>query len=146
MSNLIHGMRRTPLYTCWKAMKQRCYNKKQHDFHYYGGRGITVCDEWCNNSKAFFDWAMANGYRPDLQIDRIDNNGNYEPSNCRFVTCRINSSNIRKKSKLPTGVQRLCRKYRAKIRLDGRNFHLGLFATPEEAGKTYSACVEAFGV
>jgi len=103
-----------------------------------------ICDEWLNNSKAFMDWAMSNGYKQGLDIDRINNNGNYEPSNCRFVTRRVNSSNRRKKAGLPTGVRSDHRKYQARICLDDRQLYLGLFATPEEAGKAYGACVEAF--
>lgn len=62
-------------------------------YHRYGGRGIKICDEWNDSYEAFAAWARDNGYADDLQIDRIDNDGNYEPSNCRFVTPRANSNN-----------------------------------------------------
>ena len=69
-------------------MKQRCYNTNSQNFKYYGGKGVSVCDEWRNNSQAFYDWAMSHGYSDELTLDRIDNDGNYEPSNCRWVTMK----------------------------------------------------------
>jgi len=80
-----HGKSKTRIYQTWVNMKQRCNNIKSKDFYEYGGRGVTICDEWRNDFKAFYDWAMANGYAANLEIDRRDNNGNYEPLNCRFV-------------------------------------------------------------
>ena len=84
------------LYTIWKNMRQRCINPNITEYQNYGGRGIRVCDEW-SDYPSFMKWALANGYSDDLTIDRINNNGNYEPGNCRFITmkeqCRNKSNN-----------------------------------------------------
>ena len=93
-----HGMKHTKLYYRWARMKTRCLNKNVSSYKYYGGRGITVCDEWCNSFMAFYTWAMANGYRNDLDLDRRDNNKGYSPSNCRFVTRTVNNNNKRSPS------------------------------------------------
>jgi len=91
-----HGLSSHPLYSVWAAMKDRCYNKKYHHYHDYGGRGISVCKEWRNSFMSFYTWAIKNGYKSGLQIDRFpDNNGNYKPRNCRFTTASGNSNNRR---------------------------------------------------
>ena len=90
-----YGLSNTRLNRIWRSFRQRCYNPNQPDFKYYGGRGITVCPEWKDDFKAFYDWAMSNGYQDNLTLDRIDCNGNYEPSNCRWVTMKVQTNNKR---------------------------------------------------
>ena len=82
------------LYGIWCSMKSRCENKNREKYKDYGARGINVCDEW-KDAEKFCKWSLENGYKEGLQIDRIDVNGNYEPSNCRWVTPKVNSRNRR---------------------------------------------------
>lgn len=91
-----NGKSYTRLYRIWNDMKKRCYIISETAYHNYGGRGIIVCDEWLHDFQAFYDWSMANGYREDLTIDRIEVNGNYEPSNCRWVTRKVQNNNTRR--------------------------------------------------
>ena len=84
-----------PVYVVYCAMKRRCTGVTGTKNHNYGGRGITVCDAWRYSFEVFKAWALANGWKRGLQIDRINNSGNYEPGNCRFITGRENSRNRR---------------------------------------------------
>ena len=78
-----------------RAMIHRCYNKNDMNYHHYGGRGIIVCEEWLNDYYIFKKWALENGYSDNLSIDRVDVNGNYEPSNCKWATNKEQGNNTR---------------------------------------------------
>lgn len=96
-----HGLRNTRLYKVWLTMKSRCNNPNMRCYKHYGGRGISVCGEWENDFLSFHEWAMENGYDENAPfgictLDRIDVNGNYEPSNCRWVDMKVQRSNQRK--------------------------------------------------
>jgi len=94
--NTRHGLAcKEKLYDVWKSMRQRCFNKKSKDYPNYGGRGISVCNEW-NDYQNFRTWAMSNGYQEGLSVDRIDVNGNYESSNCRWASDLAQANNTRR--------------------------------------------------
>lgn len=96
VKNESHGMSKHRLYRIWKHIKQRCNNPNDQAYRNYGGKGVKVCKEWEESFVAFKDWALSNGYEEHLTIDREDSDGNYEPSNCRWVTRAENTRRARK--------------------------------------------------
>jgi hypothetical protein len=91
-----HNLRSHDLYKRWQKIKGRCLRHSDRRYKDYGGRGITICNEWIDDFMSFYNWALANGYQPHLEIDRIDNNDGYRPDNCRFVTTKDNANNTRR--------------------------------------------------
>lgn len=88
-----HLLHDTRIYRIWAAMIRRCENSKDVSYRWYGAKGIKVCEEWKNSFQKFYNWSICHGYKDDLTIDRIDNDSNYEPSNCRWVTLRQQAQN-----------------------------------------------------
>ena len=97
---ITHGLSNTRLYEIWSGIKKRCYNSNCKNYNNYGNRGIKMCKEWKNDFMAFYNWAINNNYSDKLTLDRIDNNGNYEPSNCRWATKIQQANNTRKNKKV----------------------------------------------
>lgn len=95
-----HGQTKTPLYGAWNNIKNRCYNKNINNYHNYGGRGIKVCNKWRNSFEIFYAWAIANGYKKGLSIERIDVNGNYTPENCTWIPLEKQCRNRRDSRRL----------------------------------------------
>ena len=121
-----HKMSEKRIYHIWQNMKDRCINENTPCYPRYGGRGIKVCDEWLIPDN-FFSWALENGYNDNLQIDRIDNNGNYEPSNCRWVTVKEN-----------------CRNRRSNIIVEYKGENMSLIELSEIVGIKYSTLRERY--
>jgi len=134
-SNTSHKGTGTRLYNIWCAMKSRCKSDKKQ----YKSRGITVCKEWEGSFESFKKWSLNNGYKDSLSIDRINNDGNYNPSNCRWATHFIQTRNTRLIHTTNTsgfrGVSwnKKANKYSAQVQLDRKKKHLGLFKYPYTA-------------
>lgn len=144
-NNTSHGLRNHPLYYTWSHMKHRCNNPNNTKYKDYGGRGIKVCDRWLDINNFIED--MYPSYQADLSLDRVDVNGNYEPTNCRWATNEIQSRNTRDICKNNTsGFRGVSWKKRrnnwgAQIMVDSKLIYLGAFKTALEGGKAYETYV-----
>jgi hypothetical protein len=135
---MMHGMSRTPTYVTWQNMIARCYGNDEKRTRLYKNKGIKVCSKWLNFEGFFEDMGVK---REKLQLDRIDGNGDYCKDNCRWVTHGHNQSNkirTRRKSVFPRGVYKKFNKYRASIRFNGKEKHLGYFDNIIDASNAYS--------
>ena len=138
-----HGLRNTRLYNVWAKMKDRCYNKNLPAYKLYGERGIKMCEEWEKSFESFYDWAMSNGYNDtakkyECTIDRIDNNGNYCPENCRWVDTSIQQRNKRIQKNNNSGYKGIYfskteNKYRAQIGFNKKQITIGRFDSIKQA-------------
>ncbi len=133
------------LRSIWYSIKGRCQDKKHKDFFRYGGRGIKVCKEWCEDFDSFYKWSLKNGYQDGLEIDRRNNDGDYEPSNCRWANQYQQAWNGGKHKNGFTskykGVFRLFgdNKFIARIGYMNKKIHLGRFVNEDEAARAYDA-------
>lgn len=136
-----HGRYGTPEYRTYRHILNRCYNPKVSNYKYYGGRGITVCPRWKHSFTAFYE--EMGSRPPGTEIDRIDNDGNYEPGNCHWVSKSENAHNRRMRSDNTSGYkgvtyQKKVGNYNARIMINGKSVNLGYYATPEQAARAYN--------
>lgn len=134
----IHGYSSTKLYGVYIKMKSRCNNPNDKNYADYGGRGIKVCEEWNISSESFIDWALKNGYKEGLSIDRINVNGNYEPGNCRWADAETQCLNQRIRKDNKTGYKGIYLDkgvYRVQISRNKKRYYFGSYKTLSEAVK-----------
>ena len=142
-TNTTHNLSKSRIYSIWCNMKSRVLNKNNQRFLDYGNRGIIICSDWINDFMSFYNWSINNGYKEGLTIDRENNDGNYEPSNCRWVTDYIQNRNKRKLMITNTsgykGVSYLkkLKKWQCQISIDKKINYLGIFECPIDAAKAY---------
>ena len=138
-----HGLSNSRLSGIWSDIKSRTLNPKNKAYTDYGGRGITICEEWKNDFMPFYNWAMSNGYSDELTIDRIDNDGNYCPENCRWVTQTMQCRNQRMQKNNASGYRGVSfrkdnNNFRVIITVNKKRIHLGHFPTAVEGAIAYN--------
>lgn len=138
-----HNLCGQSIYNVYMTMKARCYNKKSPKYKGWGARGITICSQWLIDFTSFYNWALNNGYKQGLSIDRINNDGNYEPSNCRWTTQTIQSRNTRKIISTNTSGYRGVswhkqkKKFQASICVNSKSIYLGRYKCRMAASYAY---------
>ena len=142
-STKTHGLGNTRLYRIWSSIKKRTLNPKYKQYNDYGGRGITICEEWKNDFMSFYDWAMCNGYSDELSLDRIDNDGGYSPENCRWTTRTIQSRNQKVYKNNSSGYKGVYfnkrrGKYQAQIKVNKKIIYLGSYLNVIEGAIAYN--------
>ena len=142
-SKTTHTLTNSRIYNTWAKLKDRVLNPKNTHYQYYGGRGIIICDDWKNDFISFYDWAMSNGYSDELSIDRIDNDGNYCPENCRWTTRTIQARNQRIQKNNTSGYRGVYyrkdkAKYQSCIVIGKNRIYLGYFLTAEDGAIAYN--------
>ena len=142
-----HGMSDSPLYNRWASMKKRCYDKSYHAYHRYGGRGISVCEEWINDFQAFHD-DMFDTFFEGSQLDRENNDGNYCKENCRWVTPKENSNNrstyFNKTGHTGVYFREKTGKYTAYFHHNRKSIHVGTYFTIDEAVEARQRAIDEF--
>ena len=138
-----HNLRYHRIYSVWCNMKTRCYNP-QPNHHHYKEKGIIICKEWVNDVQAFFDWSMDNGYADNLSIDRIDTDGSYSPTNCRWTTKTQQARNrclSHGRKYKGTKLDKRTNKYEARIVVNKKHIYLGTHINEVDAAKAYNEYV-----
>ena len=150
-----HKMSNTQLYRCWAGIKQRCFNKNCEIFYKYGGKGITMCEEWKNNFMSFAEWALNNGYKfnrlgrfNELSIDRIDNSKGYSPDNCRWVTSIIQNTHLstlktNKSGYVGVSWSKKEKKWVCVISLNNKSKRIGSYKTQKESVEARNSFIDA---
>ena len=139
-----HGMCKTRIHRIWVAMRFRCNNENGNAYSHYGEKGVSVCPDWQSSFESFYEWSLSNGYAEHLTIDRIDNNGNYEPSNCRWVTQSVQVRNTGTFSTNTSGIKGVSfdksrNKWCAYIDAGNKRLSLGRFNSIDEAAAARKA-------
>jgi hypothetical protein len=149
-----HGLCKHPLYNVFRAMGQRCLNANDKAYSEWGGRGIIICNEWRGNFIGFYNWAIENGYKEGLLLDRKNNDLGYCPENCRWVTCQISNENTRLLRSTNTSGYRginfiktgkRFKRWEMSIMVGRKKYHQGYYLTAKEAAQAYNDFVIEHG-